>query len=167
EIEIESYLVDDDWAGAVIGGAQALEREATGVVGPNTPSDPSDPSTPPAQQSGGVPIIVPIVGGAAVIGVGAFIYSRVRKRGKDGRVTANPEQMTQKELDQRAGSLLVQLDDSLKTSEQELGFAIAQFGEAATADFSATLKSAKEKVAQAFTLKQQLDDAHPETAEQK
>ncbi len=30
EIEIESYLVNDDWAGAVIGGAEALEAEAGG-----------------------------------------------------------------------------------------------------------------------------------------
>ncbi len=165
EIEIESFLVDDDWAGAAIGGAQALQAEATGVVGPNEPTDPVDPGT-PADQSGGIPIL-PIVGGVAVVGVGVFIFSRIRKGSKDGRVTANPEGMTQKELDQHAGSLLVQLDDSLKTSEQELGFAVAQFGDAATADFTATLAAAKEKVAQAFSIRQQLDDVNPETDEQK
>ncbi len=111
--------------------------------------------------------MLPIVGAVAVIGAGVFIVSRVRKHSKEGEVTANPDGMTQKELDQRAGSLLVQLDDSLKTSEQELGFAVAQFGDAATADFTATLAGAKEKVAQAFAIRQQLDDVNPETTEQK
>ena len=146
ERDIESYLVDDDWAGAVIGAVDSLKAES-GV-------------------GGGVPIL-PIVGGVAVVGAGVFIFSRIRKRSKEGKVTANPDGMTQKELDQRAGSLLVQLDDSLKTSEQELGFAVAQFGDAATADFTATLAAAKEKVAQAFAIRQQLDDVNPETSEQK
>jgi uncharacterized membrane protein YgcG len=158
ESAIESELRDSDWAGAAIAGAQALEAEAAGVVGPG----PQQPTDEPAESSGsGIPVL-PILGGAAVVGVGVLVFSRIRRRNKKGSVTAVPEQMTQKELDRRAGSLLVQLDDSLKTSEQELGFAVAQFGDAATADFTATLASAKAKVAQAFTLKQQLDDAQPD-----
>lgn len=53
------------------------------------------------------------------MGVGVFIYSRIRKRNAGGSVSTVPDLLTQKQLDQRAGSLLVQLDDSLKTSEQE------------------------------------------------
>lgn len=161
EQAIESRLRADDWGGAVIAGAQALEAEATGVVGPNQPSQPSEPN-----QAGAFPWGW-VLGGAAVVGGGIFIFSRIRKRNSAGQVTANPERMTQEELDRRAGSLLVQLDDSLKTSEQELGFAVAQFGEGATGDFAAVLASAKQKVAKAFELRQQLDDAFPETAEQK
>ncbi|MEP6477899.1 MAG: TPM domain-containing protein [Rhodoglobus sp.] len=156
-------LRSDDWAGGAIAAAQGYAAAATGVVGPNEPSAPETGSSAPA-----ISPVVPIVGGVIVVGgVGAFIYSRVRKRRADGSVASVPDQMTQKELDQRAGTLLVQLDDSLKTSEQELGFAVAQFGDDATADFTATLKSASDKVKQAFTLRQQLDDATPETAEQK
>jgi uncharacterized membrane protein YgcG len=162
EQAIESELRNDNWAEAAIAGAQSLEASATGVVGPNEPTDPVEPSEPTTESGGGIPIL-PIVGGVAVVGVGVFIYSRVRKRGKDGATTSVPDQMTQKQLDTRAGSLLVQLDDSLKTSEQELGFAVAQFGESATADFTAALASAKKKVAEAFALKQKLDDAQPET----
>ncbi|MCU1440020.1 MAG: hypothetical protein JWP85_1017 [Rhodoglobus sp.] len=159
---IEDALRDDRWADAAIDGARAMEAAATGVVGPNVPDSTQDPATPATpDSSGGVPIL-PIVGGVAVVGVGIFIYSRLRRR-KDESVAAAPEQMTQKQLDQRAGSLLVQLDDSLKTSEQELGFAVAQFGDAATADFTATLASAKAKVAEAFTLKQKLDDAQADS----
>ena len=158
---IEERLRDSDWSGAAIAGAQSLEAEATGVVGPG-PQLPGDEGEVP-ESSGGISPVVPIVGGVAVVGVGLFVFSRIRRRREDGAVTAVPDQMTQKELDRRAGSLLVQLDDSLKTSEQELGFAVAQFGDAATADFTATLASAKAKVAQAFTLKQQLDDAQPDS----
>ena len=161
EQAIESELRDDNWAQAAITGAQTLEAEATGVVGPNQP-DPVTPTDPPAESSGGIPIL-PIVGGVAVVGAGVFIFSRIRRRGSDGRVASAPEGMTQKQLDQRAGSLLVQLDDSLKTSEQELGFAVAQFGDDATKDFTAVLASAKAKVAEAFTLKQKLDDATPDS----
>lgn len=160
ERAIENELREDRWADAAIAGAQSLEASATGVVGPNEPADPVEPSAP--SEGGGIPIL-PIIGGAAVVGVGVFIYSRVRKRGADGSTTSAPEKMTQKQLDTRAGSLLVQLDDSLKTSEQELGFAIAQFGESATKDFTGVLESAKAKVAEAFSLKQKLDDAQPES----
>jgi uncharacterized membrane protein YgcG len=164
EDAIEAQLRDDDWSGAVVAGAQALEVEATGVVGPNGPTDPVTPAEPDAA---GFPWGWVVVGGAAVVGGGLFIYSRTRKRSRDGTVTAKPEGMSQEQLDRRAGSLLVQLDDSLKSSEQELGFAVAQFGDQATADFTAVLASAKQKVQQAFTLQQQLDDVNPETPEQK
>lgn len=162
EAAIEERLRDSDWSGAAIAGAQSLEAEATGVVGPG----PVQTSQPVDGGGGGIPVL-PIVGGAAVVGVGVFVYSRIRRRARDGSTTAVPERMTQEELDRRAGTLLVQLDDSLKTSEQELGFAVAQFGDEATGDFTATLASAKSKVAQAFTLKQQLDDATPDTADQR
>lgn len=158
ENTIEDSLRNDAWADAAVNGAQALEAAATGVVGPNVPEDPQDDG-----ETVGLSPVVPIVGGVAVVGIGVFVVSRIRKRSKDGTVTAVPEQMTQQELDRRAGSLLVQLDDSLKTSEQELGFAVAQFGDAATADFTATLQSARAKVAQAFTLKQRLDDAEADS----
>jgi uncharacterized membrane protein YgcG len=159
ESAIETELRDSNWAAAATAGAQALEAEATGVMGPNQPT-----STPvqTAEGGGGIPIL-PIVGGVAVVGVGVFVYSRIRKRNRGQSTTAAPDQMNQKQLDQRAGSLLVQLDDSVKTSEQELGFAVAQFGEKATKEFTAALASAKGKVQEAFTLKQQLDDAQPDT----
>lgn len=162
ENAIEAELRDNNWAQAAIAGAQSLEASATGVVGPG-PDPTSEPAPQPA-SGGGIPIL-PIVGGVAVVGVGVYVVSRIRRRGKNA--PTDPTRMSQKDLDTRAGSLLVQLDDSLKTSEQELGFAQAQFGEKATADFTAVLASAKSKVAEAFAIKQKLDDAHPEPAEEK
>ena len=66
-------------------------------------------------------------------------------------------------LEQRAGSLLVQLDDALKTSEQEVGFAAAEFGDEAVKPFTDALAAASASARQAFAVKQKLDDAFPES----
>jgi len=158
EAAIEDRLRDSDWSGAAIAGAETIVSEATGVVGPG----PEVTDEPGSQASSGIPWL-PIAGVVVVAGVAGIVVWRVRRRSREATAAEFPGQPTLKELDRRVGSLLVQLDDSLKTSEQELGFAVAQFGEAATAEFTATLASAKAKVAQAFTLKQQLDDAERDT----
>jgi hypothetical protein len=139
-------LRDDRWADGVAAFADGIGDELAG--------------------GGGIPIL-PVLGGAAVLGVGAFAVSRIVKRRRGGATTAPGGAVDQKELDRRSGSLLVQLDDALKTSEQELGFAVAQFGEKSTAAFSAALGTAQEQVKQAFALRQKLDDGTPETAEER
>lgn len=149
-IEIENDVIipnlrDNEWAAAAIEAAEAYGNAGAG--------------------GGGVPI-VPILIVLAIVGVIIFFIARNRSKNGAAR-TAAPEKLTQKQLDQRAGSLLVQLDDELRTSEEELGFAIAQFGEGATKQFSKALAGARAKVAEAFELKQALDDAKPDTAEEK
>ncbi len=69
-------------------------------------------------------------------GVGtALIVGAVRRR-REKKKVEDAAAADVKTLEQRAGILLVQLDDALKTSEQELGFAQAQFGDAQTKDFA-------------------------------
>lgn len=152
ESAIEAELRNDNWAQAAIAGANSL-------TGEEAPS-------PSAASGGGIPLL-PIVGGAAVVGVGAYAIYRVRRRGSAGNSQKPGESVSQEELDRRAGSALVEMDDALKTSEQELGFAIAQFGSAATAEFEASLAKANSTVAQAFRLRQKLDDSEPESADEK
>jgi len=150
EIDVERELRYDRWTEAAIAASESITRSIRGTI----PTPGSD---------AGVPIL-PIVGGVAVVGVGAFVVYRLRRRGReDATTTAAPESMTRKQLDTRAGSLLVQLDDSLKTSEQELGFAVAQFGDKATKEFTAAFAKASQDVKEAFSLKQKLDDAEPES----
>jgi len=154
ELAIEQELRNDNWGQAAIAGAESLAAE------PTSPS--------PAESSGGGIPVLPLVGGAAIVGVGAYAIYRARRRGKAGNSSGTPvESVSQEELDRRAGSALVDLDDAVKTSEQELGFAEAQFGAAATADFTSSLAEATDAVAQAFRIRQKLDDSEPETAEQK
>jgi hypothetical protein len=73
-----------------------------------------------------------------------------------------PAGPTTAELEAQASSALVQTDDAVRTSEQELGFAVARFGEHAAAPFSAALKGARAELAAAFKLRQLLDDDVPE-----
>ena len=139
------HLRSNDWKGGLIAFANGMSDSLSG---------------------GGFPILPVAIGGVVVVGAGVGIGVAVSRRRKKASA-APPDQLDQKQLTGRAGSLLVQLDDALKTSEQELGFAQAQFGDDATKEFATTLDAAKKQVAQAFTLQQQLDDATPETDEQK
>ena len=66
------------------------------------------------------------------------------------------------ELSKRGSSLLVEVDDAIKTSEQEVAFASAQFGEEAAAPFAAAVELAKADVAKAFQLRRALDDSTEE-----
>jgi hypothetical protein len=70
-------------------------------------------------------------------------------------------------VQQRANILLVRLDDAVSSGEEELGFAMAQFGADATADYAHALTAARANLTEAFTLQQRLDDAHPDTEAQR
>jgi hypothetical protein len=138
---IEPRLSGNDWAGAAIAAADGLRDKIT------------DP---------GFPWAWVLLGLVVIVGLVLFIRSRVRR----GRAV-EAQKLNQKELDQRASILLVQLDDEIKTSEQELGFAVAQFGDEAAKPFVTALAAAKEKARTAFELRQKLDDAFPESAEER
>jgi hypothetical protein len=155
---IETQLRDDNWEEAALEAADAIGDELAG-------ENAEEPSA-PAGEGGGIPIL-PLLGGAAVVGVGAWGISRLVKRRRGVDPTAPVEKLDQKQLDQRAGSLLVSLDDALQSNEQELGFAQAQFGDTATKGFATALAEAESQVKQAFAIRQKLDDATPETAEEK
>jgi hypothetical protein len=159
---IETELRDDDWAGAAIEAADAIGDELAG----DAPVEPGTVDGGAEGEGGGIPIL-PLLAGAGVVAVGAWGISRLVKRNRGVDPSAPVDKLDQKQLDQRAGSLLVALDDALKSNEQELGFAQAQFGEKATKGFATALAEAEKQVKQAFAIRQQLDDAMPETAEQK
>jgi chromosome segregation ATPase len=55
----------------------------------------------------------------------------------------------------------------VRTSANELALTIEEFGEQRTQPFSRAVDNAKAALAQAFTVRQQLDDAIPETREQR
>ena len=145
-------LRNDNWAAGIIAYADSLTA-ATGGSGGDSDSG-----------GGGIPI-VPIALGVG--GIGAAWYFIARARRKKNPVTAAVEKQSTAELDQTASRRLVQLDDALTTSDQELGFAEAQFGAAPTEGFRTALTQAKALVTDAFRLRRELDDENPETDEQK
>ncbi|GAB3133244.1 TPM domain-containing protein [Marisediminicola antarctica] len=142
ENEFLPLLSDENWAGAALAAADGY-REA--IEGPGFPW--------------GFVLGVLVVG-AVVIGIVLVIG----RRRASARHTAELADLTK--LEQRASRALVHLDDSLTTSEQELGFAVAQFGTEASAPFVEALEAARTKVGEAFRIKQTLDDGVPETDEQ-
>lgn len=158
---IEPALRDEDWAGAAIGAATGLERAAQGAS--------LDGGS--GGGSGGSGFVWVFIIGVVVIGVVLFFV--LRRRGKShaagGQGAAAPGglgALSTAELKQRAGSALVRTDDAVKTSEEELGFAIASYGTEATAGFQQALADAKALLSAGFTLQQKLDDSEPDTEEQ-
>ena len=67
----------------------------------------------------------------------------------------------------RAGVLLVRADEAVTAGEDELGFAVAQFGDQRTAQFAAAMTDARAKLAEAFRLQQALDDSVPESTQKR
>lgn len=128
-----------------------------------------------ASGSGGIGFGGILFVGLLVVVVGALIWFVIRARrssqggseSKGGNATkGGVAQLSLEELGRRAGSALVQTDDALKTSEQELGFARAQFGDEATTEFVAAIAQAKADLDEAFSLQQKLDDATPDTEQE-
>lgn len=147
---IEPELRDEDWAGAAIAAADALGGGASGASG----------------SGGGWGWLWILAGAAVVVVVVAIVLARRRVR-SDADAPAGPPQPSVDELRRQAGSALVQADDAVKTSEEELGFAVASYGEAATAEFRVALEAAKAKLAEAFATQQQLDDSEPDTDDER
>jgi TPM domain len=149
---IEPELRDEDWAGAAIAAADALAGESGGSGG----------------GGGGWGWVWFLVIAAAVVAIIAIVLSRRRKAKRiEGGPAGGPPLPSVDDLRRQAGSSLVQADDAMKTSEEELGFAVASYGEQATAEFRAALDGAKAKVAEAFALQQQLDDAEPDSDDER
>ena len=110
--------------------------------------------------------VLPLVIGALVIVVVVIIIVLVvRSRRRGTGTTRAPEKQSLEQLEQSASRRLVELDDALATSEQELGFAEAQFGTEPTAGFRDALTRARALVTEAFrtrgALEETTDEAGP------
>lgn len=174
---IEPALRQNDWAGAAIGAANGYSAVLAGqpVPTPAITPGPADPGT--GSAASGSPsasdLVLPIVlvGGAGA--VAAYAYTRRRRRsgprptpppgdGPGRGAPKAPARPTPEELDGRARQALVATDDAVRTSNEELGFAAAQFGDEAAEPFTAAVRYAEGELTAAFRLRQQLDDAFPE-----
>lgn len=149
EDRLAPALREGDWDGAIDTVATGIE-EARGV-------------SPGGTGSGS--LLPWLIGLLVVVAVVVVVVLVVRGRRK-GAAATDPGAVPLEELEKRAASALVATDDAIKSSEQELGFAIAQFGEGATGEFRAALAEAKRNLDQAFDLKRRLDDAEPDAPEQ-
>ncbi|MEW2552941.1 TPM domain-containing protein [Streptomyces zhihengii] len=168
---IEPALRANDWAGAAIGAADGYGAVLAGRPVPGvavTPGE-ADPGGGQGAGTGAGDLVLPV---AVLGGVGALAaYAWVRRRRRTGTRTTprggqegwgEPPPVPLADLDVKAKQALVDTDDALRTSREELGFAVAQFGEEAAKPFTAAVDHAQTELTSAFRVRQQLDDAYPE-----
>jgi len=105
-------------------------------------------------------VTVVVVVGLLLVG-GIVLLFRRRSGAQPSSAAGMPALRT------RANILLVRADEAVTAGEDELGFAVAQFGEAQTAAFTKTMADARGRLAEAFRLQQALDDSVPESAQKK
>ncbi|MFZ1177416.1 MAG: TPM domain-containing protein [Mycobacterium sp.] len=155
--KIEPALHNGDWSGAAVAAANGL-------------------NTSPG-SSGRVILLVAL----AVILIAVIILLLVtRYRGRRRRAAelaaarrVDPTDVNAlaavplQALDDLSRSMVVDVDNALRTSSNELDLAIAEFGEEQTQPFTQAVNNAKAALSQAFTVRQQLDDNTPETPAQR
>ncbi|MGO1317217.1 MAG: TPM domain-containing protein [Cellulomonadaceae bacterium] len=160
-----SALDSGEYAQAALGAISNVQTMAGGSTSSTSVSAPSLVN----------PVPIFLVAGVIIVAIsGLVVFMRTRKRpagprpaypGYDGTIDPNANVSTP-ELSTRAGAALVAIDDAIKSGEQELDFAEAQFGLEATDTFRQTIAQSQAKVQRAFTLRHQLDDTTPETEPQ-
>jgi hypothetical protein len=155
--QIEPALRRGDWSGAVVAAANGLDR-----------------GQPPTNSA-------PLLIGLGVILVAVLVlyvavrYRRRRRRAAElaaaRRVDAtDPDALAALSLgalDDLSRWKVVDVDNAVRTSANELALTIEEFGEQRTEPFTRAVNNAKAALAQAFTVRQQLDDAIPETRAQR
>jgi hypothetical protein len=111
-----------------------------------------------------------VVGAIALAGGGAYLVSRARRRKREAlpppvKRLEKPDPyagVSTEELQGRASNALLELDEAMKTSQLDLDYARAQYGEDAVVGFDQALATSRDELSRAFTLRQQLDDDIPE-----
>ncbi|MFW5468693.1 TPM domain-containing protein [Knoellia sp. CPCC 206435] len=159
---IEPALADNDWSGAVRAAAEGYGRAARGDN--ELDSDPGSESGTTGDGGGsGLPwglLLLP-VGGVVAYGLVRRASSRrgATQGGAGGPAGGGAPPVPTEELRRRAASSLVDVDDAIRSSTEELSYAQAQFGVQSTQTFSAALEEARRNAAEAFRLQRELDDA--------
>lgn len=158
--QVEPRLHNGQWAEAAVAAADGLST----AMG----------------DSGGVGIWPLIVITLIVLGVIGLVLgaSQVRRRARgraeaaaaravDPTDAAALSRLRPDLLEARAGEMLVDTDNAIRASAEELRLATDEFGATATAPFAAAVEAAKQAMAHAFSIRQRLDDDIPETPEQR
>ncbi|MEC3952759.1 TPM domain-containing protein [Nocardia sp. CDC153] len=158
--QVEPKLRAGDWAGAGLATANGLSEAMSGSGG--------------GLGIGTLLILALIV---VLIALAIWLWTRRRKARRERAVmesarktdptdTAALEALPLVILDALSKEALVDTDNAIRTSTEELRLATDEFGATATAPFTAALEAAKRALAKAFSIRQQLDDDIPETPDQ-
>lgn len=158
--EVEPALRQGDWAGAATAAATGLKNDGT--------------------SSGSVSwvgiAIVLVVLALAVVALLMWQRGRRRKRREAEFAAAkrvdpaDPNALSSLSLDaldDLSKSIVVEVDNAVRTSDNELTLAVEEFAERDTAPFTKAVDGAKTALTQAFNVRQILDDTIPETPQQR
>ena len=146
--QIEPALHRGDWAGAAIAAANGLNRSRAASW-------------------------QPLLSGLGVIAVAVLallLVMRYRRRRRHRAALAaakrvdptDPDALAELPLDvldELSRSIVVRVDNAVRTSANELALAVEEFGQQRTEPFTRTVNNAKAALAQAFAVRHQLDDA--------
>lgn len=156
--QIEPALYRGDWAGAATAAATGLNTAAA-----------------PAEISW-APILIALAALALAGLVLLLVVRRLRRRRRTAALTAarrldstDPQALAGVPvfaLDALSREKVVQVDNAVRTSTNELELAVEEFGGERTQPFAQAVAAAKAAMEHAFTVRQQLDDDIPETPAQ-
>lgn len=155
---IEPALRNSDWAGAATAAASGLA--ALGASG----------------GGGGSVSLIPlvIIAGIGLLVIGALmLWSKRRRRKRHESAVSAAKQLDPTDatalaavpidaLDELSRSMVVDVDNAVRTSANELVLAVEEFGADQTTQFAAAVDNAKAALTQAFAVRQKLDDDVPE-----
>ncbi|MEU5422187.1 TPM domain-containing protein, partial [Streptomyces sp. NPDC020667] len=173
---IAPALAQHDWAGAAIGAAEGYGAVLQGrpvrlpAISPGS-SDPGGDGLVPGNRRVWLPVTVAVL--ALLTGLYLCFCSRraahrrAARRARPTVATSTPPGLARlaqpltplPELEAEAARNLVETDDAVRTSAEELLFTTAQLGKSATRPFAEAVAYAKSELAYAFRLRQGLDDA--------
>lgn len=118
-------------------------------------------------DSSAADLVLPLLAVATAGVVAGYAYLRRTRRARTrttpgGTPLHPPLPPPLGELDEQARTRLIEADDCLRTSREELAFVTARFGETAVAPFARAVRDAETELAAAFRMRQQYDDGIPE-----
>lgn len=150
---ITPALRNNDWAGAAVAAANGLDT-----------------------SSAGVPWMTILIALAVLVVLVLVLWMWLRRRGRRRHAAevaaakrvdpSDPNALAAvplDALDDLSKTIVVDVDNAVRTSESELALAVEEFGAAQTAQFSQAVANARTTLAQAFNVRQTLDDEVPET----
>jgi TPM domain len=160
--EIEPALRQNDWARAAIAAADGLNPEAPGSTGAGF-------------TWFGILVVFAII---ALMLLALWLWSRRRRRKRREAEFAAARRVDPSDpnalavvpleaLDDLSKAIVVDVDNAVRTSESELALAVEEFGPTQTEPFNRAVTNAKTTLAQAFNVRQILDDAVAETQQQR
>jgi tetratricopeptide (TPR) repeat protein len=153
--QVEPLLADGRWTDAAVTFADGLRGEGGSAVGSSS-------------GSGVSTLVVLVLIGLVCVGGYLFFRARSRRKALEPPPVKRLERpdphagVPTEQLQGRAGTALLEVDEAVQRSQLDLDFAKLQYGDAAVAEFTRALEQSRADLSRAFTLRQQLDDEIPE-----